>query len=75
MEFHIQYDQFNTLSKDRPTDKEQTLAEERDRKVYTDLVQELTEAVKSSQPAVSVVNEPVPGIDKLLSVLAEIISA
>ncbi|GAA6153636.1 DNA repair ATPase [Pseudoteredinibacter isoporae] len=37
------------------------------------LMQQLTEAVKQSQPSVKVVNEPVPGINKLLSALAQTI--
>lgn len=37
------------------------------------LMQQLTEAVKKSSPSVKVVNEPVPGINKLLSALAETI--
>ncbi|MEC8427443.1 MAG: hypothetical protein VXZ35_03400, partial [Pseudomonadota bacterium] len=36
-------------------------------------VDALTAAVKQSQPSVNVVNEPVPGIDRVLSVLAETI--
>jgi len=38
-----------------------------------EVVRQLTEAVKQAQPSVKVVNEPVPGMDKVLSVLAETI--
>ncbi|NHO89124.1 AAA family ATPase [Pseudoteredinibacter isoporae] len=37
------------------------------------LMEELTEAVRQSKPSVQVVNEPVPGINKLLSALAQTI--
>ncbi len=37
------------------------------------LLESLTEAIKTTRPAVKVVNEPVPGIDKVLTVLANTI--
>lgn len=39
----------------------------------TELLTELTNAISANKPAVQVVNEPVPGIDKVLTVLANTI--
>ena len=39
----------------------------------TDMVEKLAELVKKSRPSIKVVNEPVPGIDKVLTVLADTI--
>ena len=42
-------------------------------KELTEVVGQLASVVKSSKPTIKVVNEPVPGIDKVLTVLAETI--
>ncbi|MDO3387695.1 DNA repair ATPase [Gilvimarinus sp. SDUM040013] len=39
----------------------------------TAMIDKLSEVVKKSKPSIKVVNEPVPGIDKVLTVLAETI--